>query len=110
MEGDNFARSVRTRKASSNILHKGNGRYSGTQTIAKAPTGIVGFDQITGGGLPVGRPTLVCGSAGCGKSLFATEFLLRGAIQFGEAGVMMTFEETSEDIKKNVGSLGFNLD
>ncbi|MGC4072812.1 MAG: circadian clock protein KaiC [Nibricoccus sp.] len=77
--------------------------------LQKAPTGITGFDEITQGGVPVGRPTLVCGSAGCGKSLFATEFLIRGILQYDEPGVLMTFEETSDDIKKNVASLGFNL-
>ena len=59
--------------------------------LKKAPTGIGGFDEITGGGLPAGRPTLVCGGAGCGKSLFATEFLVRGALQFHEPGILMTF-------------------
>jgi circadian clock protein KaiC len=78
--------------------------------LKKIPTGIDGFDEITGGGLPAGRPTLVCGSAGCGKSLFATEFLVRGAIQYGEPGVLMTFEETADDIKKNVSSLGFDIE
>ncbi|HXB58284.1 MAG TPA: circadian clock protein KaiC [Candidatus Acidoferrales bacterium] len=77
--------------------------------LKKAPTGIDGFDEITGGGLPQGRPTLVCGGAGCGKSLFATEFLIRGALQFHEPGILMTFEETTDDIKKNVASLGFNI-
>src|ERR1700733_1885328 len=77
--------------------------------LQKAPTGITGFDEITGGGLPAGRPTLVCGGAGCGKSLFATEFLVRGVLQFNEPGVLMTFEETTEDIKKNVASLGFDI-
>ncbi len=77
--------------------------------LHKVPTGITGFDEITGGGLPAGRPTLVCGGAGCGKSLFATEFLVRGALQFNEPGVLMTFEETTDDIKKNVASLGFDV-
>jgi circadian clock protein KaiC len=77
--------------------------------LKKVPTGISGFDEITGGGVPAGRPTLVCGAAGCGKSLFATEFLIRGAIQFNEPGVLMTFEETANDIEKNVASLGFNV-
>jgi circadian clock protein KaiC len=77
--------------------------------LEKVPTGILGFDEITGGGLPAGRPTLVCGSAGCGKSMMAVEFLVRGATQFGEPGVMMTFEESAEDIAKNVASLGFNV-
>ena len=78
--------------------------------LKKAPTGIDGFDQITNGGVPQGRPTLVCGSAGCGKSLFAVEFLIRGAMEYGEPGVLMTFEETAEDIRKNVASLGFDVD
>jgi circadian clock protein KaiC len=77
--------------------------------LKKVPTGITGFDEVTGGGVPAGRPTLVCGSAGCGKSLFATEFLVRGIMEFGEPGVLMTFEETAGDIKKNVASLGFNV-
>ena len=78
--------------------------------LKKAPTGIHGFDDVTDGGLPAGRPTLVCGSAGCGKSLFGLEFLVRGATQYGEPGVLMTFEERAEDIAKNVASLGFDTD
>jgi circadian clock protein KaiC len=77
--------------------------------LQKVPTGITGFDEITGGGVPKGRPTLICGSAGCGKSLFATEFLIRGIMQYNEPGVLLTFEETSNDIRKNVASLGFNV-
>ena len=77
--------------------------------LKKAPTGINGFDQITGGGLPAERPTLICGSAGSGKSLFGLEFLVRGAMQYGEPGVLMTFEESAEDIAKNVASLGFDI-
>jgi len=77
--------------------------------LKKVATGIAGFDEITNGGLPAGRPTLVCGGAGCGKSLFGTEFLVRGITQYHEAGVLMTFEETAADIKKNVSSLGFNI-
>ena len=61
-------------------------------TLAKAPTGIEGFDEITSGGLPRGRGTLVCGGAGCGKTLFGTEFLVRGATQFDEPGVLLAFE------------------
>ncbi|HZS39419.1 MAG TPA: circadian clock protein KaiC, partial [Polyangia bacterium] len=79
-------------------------------TLAKAPTGIEGVDEITGGGLPRGRPTLVCGTAGCGKTLFATEFLVRGATEHGEHGVFITFEENAEDLADNVRSLGFHLD
>lgn len=78
--------------------------------LSKTPTGITGFDEITGGGVPTGRPTLVCGSAGCGKSLLATEFLVRGAMEFNEPGVLMTFEESAEDIAKNVASLGFDVE
>lgn len=79
-------------------------------SLEKVPTGINGFDEITGGGLPAGRPTLVCGAAGCGKSLFALEFLVRGATQHAEPGVLLTFEESAEDIRKNVASLGFDID
>ena len=78
--------------------------------LKKAPTGIHGFDDVTDGGLPAGRPTLVCGSAGCGKSLFGLEFLVRGATQYGEPGVLMTFEERADDIARNVASLGFDTD
>jgi circadian clock protein KaiC len=77
--------------------------------LPKSPTGIQGLDEITGGGLPKGRPTLICGSAGCGKTLLAMEFLVRGATQFNEPGVFMAFEETAKDLTKNVVSLGFDL-
>jgi circadian clock protein KaiC len=80
------------------------------KTLPKSPTGIQGFDEITGGGLPTGRPTLVCGSAGCGKTLFGMEFLVRGTTQFNEPGVFMSFEETNEELIKNVASLGFDLE
>lgn len=79
-------------------------------SLPKAPTGISGLDQITRGGFPRGRPTLICGSAGCGKTLLATEFLIRGALVHGEPGVLMAFEETAEDLAANVASLGFDLD
>jgi circadian clock protein KaiC len=77
--------------------------------LEKSRTGIAGFDEITNGGVPKGRPTIACGGPGCGKTMFAVEFLVRGATQFGEPGVLMTFEETGDDIAKNVASLGFNL-
>jgi len=77
--------------------------------LKKSPSGIGGFDEITGGGLPAGRPTIVCGGPGCGKTMFAMEFLIRGATEFGEPGVLMTFEETGEEMSRNVESLGFNL-
>lgn len=79
-------------------------------TLQKSPTGIKGFDEITAGGLPAGRPTLVCGSAGCGKTLFGMEFLVRGATLYNEPGVFMSFEETNEELIKNVASLGFDLE
>lgn len=75
----------------------------------KALTGITGFDEITNGGLPAGRPSLVCGDAGAGKTLFSIEFIVRGAMQFNEPGVIMTFEEKAEDLESNVASLGFDL-
>jgi circadian clock protein KaiC len=81
-----------------------------TAGIAKSPTGITGFDDLTLGGLPTGRTALVCGSAGCGKTLFASTFLVHGARDFGEAGVFVSFEERPEDIVDNVASLGFDLD
>jgi circadian clock protein KaiC len=77
--------------------------------LPKSQTGILGFDEITNGGLPKGRPTLVCGGAGCGKTLFGIEFLVRGATQFNEPGVFMSFEETNEELTINVASLGFDL-
>jgi len=80
------------------------------ETLQKSRTGIQGFDEITSGGLPAGRPTLVCGSAGCGKTLFGMEFLVRGATLYGEPGVFMSFEETNEELIKNVASLGFDLE
>ena len=79
------------------------------KALPKSPTGIRGLDEITGGGLPSGRPTLVCGGAGCGKTLLAMEFLVRGAAEFGEPGVFMAFEETAEELAQNVASLGFDL-
>jgi circadian clock protein KaiC len=78
--------------------------------LQKCPTGITGLDELTGGGLPKGRPSLVTGGAGSGKTLLAMEFLVKGATQYGEPGVFMAFEETSEDLTKNVASLGFDLD
>jgi len=84
-----------------------------TQTLnrlEKSPTGIRGLDEITGGGLPKGRPTLICGSAGAGKTVFAMEFLARGALEFNEPGVYMSFEENAEELIKNFSSLGYNLD
>jgi circadian clock protein KaiC len=78
--------------------------------LEKAPTGIAGLDEVTFGGLPRGRPTLVCGGAGCGKTLLGMEFLVRGARELGENGVCMSFEETAGELAINVGSLGFDLE
>ncbi|HEY9166624.1 MAG TPA: circadian clock protein KaiC [Candidatus Kryptonia bacterium] len=80
------------------------------RVLPKSPTSIQGLDEITGGGLPKGRPTLVCGGPGCGKTLFAMEFLVRGAMQYNEPGVFISFEETEEELTANVASLGFDLD
>jgi circadian clock protein KaiC len=77
--------------------------------LPKAPTGIGGFDDVTLGGLPQGRPTLVCGGAGCGKTLFAMTFLVNGARLFGEPGVLMSFEEGADDLDANVASLGYDV-
>ncbi|MGZ3559055.1 MAG: circadian clock protein KaiC [Thermodesulfobacteriota bacterium] len=77
--------------------------------LEKVRTGIEGLDEITNGGLPRGRPTLVCGSAGSGKTLLGMEFLVRGATRFNEPGVFMSFEESAEELTKNVASLGFDL-
>jgi len=79
------------------------------EVFSKSRTGIKGLDEITGGGLPAGRPTLVCGGAGCGKTLLALEFLVRGATLYDEPGVFMAFEETADELTSNVASLGFDL-
>ena len=79
-----------------------------TQTVLKCPTGIKGLDEITGGGLPLGRPTLVCGGSGCGKTLLAMEFLVRGT-ELKEPGIFMAFEETSKELTENFASIGFDL-
>jgi circadian clock protein KaiC len=80
------------------------------KTLPKSPTNIQGLDEITGGGLPKGRTTLVCGGAGCGKTLFAMEFLVRGATIYNEPGVFISFEESEKELTANVASLGFDLD
>jgi circadian clock protein KaiC len=78
--------------------------------LAKAPSGIRGLDEITCGGLPRARPTLVCGAAGCGKTLLGMQFLARGALEYGEPGVFLSFEETADELAANVASLGIDLD
>src|SRR6202050_1893737 len=80
------------------------------RSLPKALTGIQGLDDITGGGFPRGRPTLICGSAGAGKTLLSMEFLVRGAMDYGEPGVFMAFEETAPELTQNARSLGFDLD
>lgn len=92
-------------------MAKRTGRRENTaRGLLKSRTGVQGLDEITGGGFPSGRPTLICGAAGCGKTLLSMEFLVRGAIEFGEPGVFMAFEETVGELTQNVRSLGFNLD
>ncbi len=82
----------------------------GDQGITKSPTGITGLDQVTGGGLPAGRITLLVGGPGCGKTLLAMEFLVRGVTDYGEPGVFIAFEETEQELRENVATLGFDLD
>jgi len=91
------------------LNHKNNSKSRNTQ-LPKCPTGIQGLDEITGGGLPKGRPTLICGSAGCGKTLLGMEFLVHGATEYGEPGVFISFEESVEELTQNVTSLGWNLE
>jgi circadian clock protein KaiC len=93
---------------SQNGTHRSAAR-SQTTPPKKCPTGIAGLDEITGGGLPRGRTSLICGSAGCGKTLLATEFIVRGATEFDEPGVFVAFEETANELAQNVASLGFDL-
>ena len=93
---------ARNRLLSSGVVEKAS--------LQKAATGIHGLDEITGGGLPRGRPTLVCGAAGCGKTMLAAEFLVRGAVEYGEPGVFMMFEESTAELTENVRSLGFDLE
>ncbi len=77
--------------------------------LSKAPTGVIGLDEVTGGGLPRGRPTLVCGPAGCGKTLLGMQFLVRGVTDYGEPGVFLSFEESVDELVQNVASLGFDV-
>jgi circadian clock protein KaiC len=90
-------------------MRKAKNATRSSRALPKALTGIQGLDEITNGGLPRGRPTLVSGSAGAGKTLFGLEFLVRGATQYGEPGVFMSFEETLPDLTNNAASLGFDL-
>src|SRR5260370_42554400 len=92
-------------------MHKNRNGHAPARAerLEKARTGIAGFDEVTNGGVPKGRPTIVGGGPGCGKTMFGLEFLVRGATQYNEPGVLMTFGETSEEITKNVAGLGFDL-
>src|SRR6478735_562977 len=105
---------VETARVDVSVAKKEGGDVPGERTALSGPekalTGITGFDEITGGGLPRGRPTLVTGAAGSGKTLFGIEFLVRGARDFGEPGVLLAFEESQSDLATNVASLGFDLD
>src|SRR5688572_13740918 len=102
---------ARARKAApaSAVREKSAARDKSLPALEKAATGIAGFDEITGGGLPKGRPSLLCGGAGCGKTLFGLHFLVRGALEFAEPGVFIAFEEREQDLVQNVASLGFDL-
>ena len=91
------------------VSAKDNGAQA-TPSLQKTPTGIAGLDALTFGGLPEGRPTLMCGAAGCGKTLFGITFLVKGIEEHGEPGVFMSFEERQEELTTNVASLGFDLD
>ncbi|MGH9377645.1 MAG: circadian clock protein KaiC [Terriglobia bacterium] len=84
-------------------------KKSASVQLKKSPTGIKGLDELTNGGLPKGRPTLVCGGPGCGKTMLGVEFLVRGALNFDEPGLLMAFEEIPEELAQNVASLGFDL-
>ena len=88
---------------------KKKAKHTPSPTLSKALTGIQGLDEITLGGLPRGRPTLISGGAGAGKTLFGLEFLVRGATQYHEPGVFISFEESIPDLTKNAASLGFDL-
>src|SRR6185437_2542513 len=92
------------------MAEKARAKSRDLPTVDKSATGIRGLDEVTLGGLPQGRPTLLCGSAGCGKTLFAMTFLYNGVVEYGEPGVFLAFEERSEDLIKNVGSLNYDIE
>ena len=92
------------------MAEKARAKSRDLPTVGKSATGIRGLDEVTLGGLPQGRPTLLCGSAGCGKTLFAMTFLYNGVVEYGEPGVFLAFEERSEDLIKNVGSLNYDIE
>ncbi|MFZ3350090.1 MAG: circadian clock protein KaiC [Xanthobacteraceae bacterium] len=92
------------------MAEKARAKSGGLPMVGKSPTGIHGLDEVTQGGLPQGRPTLLCGSAGCGKTLFAMTFLYKGMVEYNEPGVFIAFEEWPEDLIKNVGSLSYDIE
>jgi circadian clock protein KaiC len=92
------------------VADKARAKVGSLPTIGKSPTGIRGLDEVTQGGLPEGRPTLLCGSAGCGKTLFGMTFLYNGAVEYNEPGAFLAFEEQPEDLIKNVGSLNYDIE
>src|SRR5687768_8444950 len=102
------ASSVASPRADVRMSQKPRKRSTTPRSVPKAPTGIQGLDEITEGGLPRGRPTLVCGGPGCGKTILAMEFLINGVRQYGEPGVFLSFEETVEDLTLNFASLGLD--
>jgi len=91
------------------MAHRNSAAHHDIPALEKAPTGIPGLDEISGGGLPKGRITIVCGGPGCGKTMLGLEFLVRGATEFNQPGVLIAFEETPEEMARNVASLGFDL-
>ena len=92
------------------MAEKARAKLGSLPTVGKSPTGIRGLDEVTQGGLPQGRPTLLCGSAGCGKTLFGMTFLYNGVVEYNEPGVFLAFEERPEDLIKNVGSLNYDIE
>ncbi|MDB4946066.1 MAG: circadian clock protein KaiC [Labilithrix sp.] len=109
-----MATKKKTQRTKSSLASRGaaprpSRRRAGRPPLPKAPTGIPGFDELTNGGLPAGRPTLVCGGPGCGKTIFGIEFLVRGIDRFDEPGVLIAFEENVDDLAANVASLGYDL-
>lgn len=101
--------SLARRNGAKNFKSANNRQRTAHRVLPKTPTGIKGLDEITGGGLPKGRPTLICGTAGCGKTLLGMEFIVRGATEFNEPGIFVCFEENEKELGQNVASLGFNV-
>ncbi len=98
------------KRASGDVEKKKGKNVDRLEILEKSPTGIKGFEDITFGGLPKGRPTLVSGGAGSGKTMLAMEFIVHGATEFNEPGVFVTFEENVNDLKQNFASIGYDLE